>query len=64
MNNLFDIATEINQLLNEGMVIHPDSPIHIKLIKVLKQPLIKEKKKAKKDGNVNFKNWIDNIDRI
>lgn len=38
MNNITEIAKELNRLLNEGIEVHPNSPIHEKLKKSLQNP--------------------------
>ncbi len=41
-DNIIKIAIDINRLLNEGIEIHPNSPIHEKLIKsLITKPIIK-----------------------
>jgi hypothetical protein len=66
---IMEVAVEIDRLLTDGVEIHPNSPIHEKLNKALRQPaVISSKPKGKSSKKVVdpewFSKWCDVIKRI
>jgi len=64
---IMEITVEIDRLLTDGIEIHPNSPIHEKLNKALRQPAVissKPKGSKKVVDPECFSKWCDVIKRI
>jgi hypothetical protein len=62
---IIEISSEINRLLSDGINIHSNSPIHMKLNDALKKPEVIKNKKVKKVIDTKwFENACDIIERI
>jgi hypothetical protein len=62
---VYEVAKEINRLLNEGIEIHPSSPIHEKLNNLLK-PKVESQRRLKqpKEEKGFFQKWDEAIKQI